>query len=953
MAALQSQTFDGLQGGMNLADPAHVLDDTEARYLQDYLTDQPGIVRRRGPVKRAFGFPTFAEKGCGLMGTITPAGSYRIGVFTGDGSNGYVRLLASDFASIDGTYTWGSPLPANPPTDPYRIFDAKPSVDGGVVVGVANHYFSVGSDQRLAFWRGGNKSDYATGTVTMTRGSDTVTGSGTAWLTNASPGMFLMADFSNADQGRGTLVLVGVVKQVVSDTSIKLVANSPYTGAAQPYNLTSLRGFQFKVAKGRITTTTSAATVTGANTKFISQFMDEVVLSSSGTLTSGSPIVTGLSSTTLLKKGMRVQGTNVPAGTYINSVDSATQITMSANATGTGAQTLSFKHLWNFYRASDLTWIGRLSLINNEISATLAANSTLALNNERFIALNATGDWTTDVDTTDHKVGFLNATYSGRQWYANNAKELTHISRVWFSEAGDADAVDMADYDGDFINAASTVDTDTPIKAIVPAYNALVVIKENEAFAITGTSPTTFALKKIYDDGTLSGMSAVAYGGGVIWAGREGILFYDGINTTNLTEERLGLYYKNALATFQAQDHRMWGMTSRQHYFLHIEAFSPGVAVIKGPTPSTPSAVTIVINMVTGAVSLFTNLPLRGAIETPSDAGKNTLYLINDATKANICDAYTLFDETGVDEILPDGTSQPFYNYGETSSSTSTSFAGVADKKYFSPVTFDARARVERIRVYSQGPGGGSSSVNVRAGIYSDTAGEPDALLATSDVVALAQDDGPAFRDYAFSSEPELAAGDYWIGVQVETSGRVNFFQLATADQIRVADDTYADGLENPFGTATNDVGPLIASVVVRSVGPDAYIESKKFSFGDSMRVKLFKQLKMTYTVQGDVLKLDTVLGLQNIGKTARASFPTTVYTWNQLGLLFPSWDALAESYPTWDTLTEANFRPKRIKFLKRSQLMSFRIWQASPAITYMSLGPFQILYKWQRLGRI
>jgi hypothetical protein len=61
-----------------------------------------------------------------------------------------------------------------------------------------------------------------------------------------------------------------------------------------------------------------------------------------GTLASGSPIVTAISSTTTLAAGMAVSGTGIPANTIINTVDSATQITLNANATANGAQTLTF-----------------------------------------------------------------------------------------------------------------------------------------------------------------------------------------------------------------------------------------------------------------------------------------------------------------------------------------------------------------------------------------------------------------------------------------------------------------------------------------------------------------------------------------------------------------------------------------------------------------------------------
>jgi hypothetical protein len=58
------------------------------------------------------------------------------------------------------------------------------------------------------------------------------------------------------------------------------------------------------------------------------------------------------------------------------------------------------------------------------------------------------------------------------------------------------------------------------------------VLKENETFIVTGNSPTTFSPKKLEDDGAISGMSVQQYGGGVIWAGREGIHYFDGVETT-------------------------------------------------------------------------------------------------------------------------------------------------------------------------------------------------------------------------------------------------------------------------------------------------------------------------------------------------------------------------------------------------------------------------------------
>ena len=60
-----------------------------------------------------------------------------------------------------------------------------------------------------------------------------------------------------------------------------------------------------------------------------------------GTTVNLSPIITGLTSTTGMETNQRVSGTNIPANAYILTVDSGTQITMSANATGSATVAVS------------------------------------------------------------------------------------------------------------------------------------------------------------------------------------------------------------------------------------------------------------------------------------------------------------------------------------------------------------------------------------------------------------------------------------------------------------------------------------------------------------------------------------------------------------------------------------------------------------------------------------
>lgn len=84
------------------------------------------------------------------------------------------------------------------------------------------------------------------------------------------------------------------------------------------------------------------------------------IFSQTGTESIGSPIITALTSTANMYVGMSVTGTGIPANTKILSIDSATQIHITNNATANGAQTLTFSPpLFSTSPASDITdWQG-------------------------------------------------------------------------------------------------------------------------------------------------------------------------------------------------------------------------------------------------------------------------------------------------------------------------------------------------------------------------------------------------------------------------------------------------------------------------------------------------------------------------------------------------------------------------------------------------------------------
>lgn len=706
---------DGFQDGMNVASPAHEISDTQAHYLQDVFIHQIGITDRRGPVEQVPGIVAITEKVAGMCQATAPDGTIRIGVITTDGTTLKLCILSADYSAITAI-TLGTTYPY----DPAPIIDAKPMLNGGTVIGATTQDGILAASQLLVFWRGGGSANYSTGTITATYNSKAVTGSGTAWTTNLTPGMFLLD---------GSSQYIGIVQSITSNTALVLEEPTLINGAGMTYTAQAVRGFAPRAAEGFMTTSTSSTAVTGANTKF------------------------------------RDQG--ITAG-------------------------------WRIYKGSDSTFIGTVATVTNNLGLTLTANALIALQNEDYFAISNTANYSMSItDATKQKPGFLNTVYADRQWYANRGIAADAggewINRVWFSDPVDAESVDMSIQDGNFIPITSGTGSNTPIKALISAYNALVVLKEKESFIVVGQNPNQFESHKLIDDGCLSGMSAVAYNGGVIWAGRDGIYFYDGVNATNIVEDTLGQYYKETVAGFSPSTYRMWGAIVRDHYFLHIQRVTPPVPVIKGAVSATPIEYTIVIYMPRQAVVTMTNLNFRGYTVLSATTGQNVWYGINDYAHGYICSFDALFDSDGNDALASDG---------------------------------------------------------------------------------------------ALS-------------------------------------------------------------------GPDFYIESKKFSAGNGLQKKLWKQLMLHYLVGGDALRLDTVVGLNTIGSTTTSTWGITVFWWDKLATQFSNWDNLAASFPTWDSLIKSVFFIKRIKFIKRSQYLAFRLYQNSGAVNTATIGPFGLGFKWQRAGRI
>jgi hypothetical protein len=141
-----------------------------------------------------------------------------------------------------------------------------------------------------------------------------------------------------------------------------------------------------------------------------------------------------------------------------------------------------------------MSFVGKVSSVQSEIALTLTANAAVAMAGEHYIAIRADADYNIVTTATTQKVGFITATYAGRQWYFNNGAQLEKTYRWWFSDESDPEALDLSDFDGDWDVDLQLEHGEEPVHGAVPANTGLVVAKENETFIITGNSPNTFTL---------------------------------------------------------------------------------------------------------------------------------------------------------------------------------------------------------------------------------------------------------------------------------------------------------------------------------------------------------------------------------------------------------------------------------------------------------------------------
>lgn len=640
--------------GMNLAGPPLFIDDAYCRWMQDVLVDRPGQIRMRGPLTKWYTGNTFTagQQAIGAAETVTPSGEWRGAVFatgssTTDGvlptSAGIVKVFDKS-AALVGTIT----LPFNLNTkwnssanhwSTSTIIDAKPALGGGVWIGVTDEYGvltdATNSKQALMLWRGAGKATYSESTKTYTPDNKDIT---VTTGSNVESGMFV---FDTTVDANGNGRYLGVVSTVVSNTVtlekeplVTSTSASAITGRTLMF--TSLRGFVHQHGRG-VATTDGGAFIT------------------SGRL-----------------------------GSDAEGLFGAARVTIGASA-GT--------HTVYAYRYSDHQFIGEIkhngTVSNTQVEMEAATFSTvnanflkddnyLIIRNDTDLHLSGiTNDTTKYSMLASHRIhdsqttlisselytpipGIFNSTYANRQWFAsvgNTAvKSDKFVNRVVFSGTDNPENVNLSPDASDSI----LIPGREAIRGIAGSVAGLLVFVESKTYIIRGSNRQNFGLEELYPDGCLCTSSVVQVGGGVIWAGKSGIYYYDGVTVRNFTNESLGIFYTDGVAAFNATTDRIYAFVYnnyliinftkwQQNYSLNrwqaiAQSGSGDNAIItldndQNYTRLVPTSLTLNIFLPTGAVGTLSNMTPRGFMNTSSSSDTKGIMIMNQRGQATTTNA--------------------------------------------------------------------------------------------------------------------------------------------------------------------------------------------------------------------------------------------------------------------------------------------------------------------------
>ena len=600
----------GAVNGMNQASPGSFIPETFVRWSQDILYDRVGQLRRRAPYKTlalfnevgsALAQPDVDEQRViGVVNTRNPNNENRIGIIVTDGTTTRVLFYDSNYRKT----CFCTIATVRQDT----IVFSRPALGGGVFIGLLENYgiASASNKNLLYYWRGGTgEGDYSVSGCTL-------------GVTNATP---ITGDYTHSNNTMTTASAHGLqagYRITITDVGdggagTPFTLNNVYTVAA-----TGLTSTAFEIVESLsnddsddvafvvATHTTYTNRINGTFDTSKLSFGMFVYREVSGTEDRYLGVVkdwaTDGSWVDLEKDIIRTYGYEQPA--YVNTAanvrfvnirpyvhshgrglitreatttsHSQTVTSGTVGSEGEGhfasadlAGTVSGTR-WALYRASDGKWIGDVASVTNNAALTLSSaahSNNVAMNADEYVARPYRAIYT-DNDP-DKYTGCFNTTYAGYQWFGNGGTIGTE-NRIVFSSYHDPESVDLSKDAADSIIIPGT----QQMRGIATSASGLLIFLEDKTYMLRGNYRSNFSLEELYPEGCLSAQSIVEYGGGVFWAAKSGILFYDGATVRNLTENNLGAYYTDSISTFDAMKRRIYGFLYKDYLFMTFTGFN-------------------------------------------------------------------------------------------------------------------------------------------------------------------------------------------------------------------------------------------------------------------------------------------------------------------------------------------------------------------------------------------
>ena len=919
----------GAVDGLNQAAPGAFIPDTFVRWAQDVLFDRAGYMRRRAPFTLFSLYnnatppveaqPSVAnERVIGVFSTINPIGDRIIGLVVTTGSSSRVLFYNKDFresfeAALDLV-----------PRD--AIFDGKQTSSGGMWLSFLESYAAgEGPNEYFQYyWFGGCGEEQSVTNVdlgyvsTSPSKHSTYTNliTGVFDVTTVTPGMFVYVTYSGSDYYIGTIKSVSSTTIELDKDIIRFASSVDISSAAYNDNLTiKLRNVRPYIhAHGRGLITRAAASTT-------------VVSGSVGTEGEAHFKSAGLNSS------------------------------------------------WALYRASTGEWIGDIGTVTDNAALTLdtdqnSISATSVLQADEYIARKYAAVPSPVISNNDPNdvAGIFNATYAGYQWYGNAGDTATR-NRVVFSAYHDAEAVDLSPDAADSIIIPGT----TEMRGMASSTSGLLVFLADKTYIIRGNYRANFSLEELYPQGCLSSMSIVEYGGGVFWASKLGILYYDGASVRNLTETNLGVYFTDSIKSFSAESDRVYGFLHKDYLFMHFTSFDSAYN------------------------------PVR--YEPIYAEGINTTPAIADFPD------YTWDPDFSVDDFNPANNVPIYWDYIQLYKSTGANSSGRAIKwgERFATARITNGSKVITglsgissgfvgMGVYGTGIPADAviDSVNVGAStatmnIAATTTSTSTSLLivdalwgsgaSTNQIIwgPVRQTEGITFAIYIptnaltvlsnfdFRGAIKLDATD---GLRALTAANVIgdngnvFARLIDADSILDAHNNYNSAEDEAL--IENSAKDTINYIK----GPDFYIQTKTFTVGDPILRKWFRQLFLNlYLIDGS-LRLDLVdaedkdqIDIQKKKHLNWEVFEEALYTWRQMeNVILPrelspnrsTWSNVQNANQTWYELSDAEFERRKKKISWRYPSLGFRLYQMNnyrPKNSQISQRPHTVVIDSWNIG--